>query len=181
LWQRGRARSTPGHTTARKAPNPQAWRLRGRYEPIARSANFQWFLLKIAAHSRTAIKPPVTRVGSNCRTLSALEAALPRERRKNFRVEWNSTATLYDCNGRRARPCIVGNFSNGGAKISGIRPETIPDEFLLRLSPHSPTRKCRVVWRTEDALGAEFADRNAGNEPALKRRDKSRPLESVQG
>ena len=84
---------------------------------------------------------------------------MPRERRKTFRVEWNSTATLYDCRGRRARPCVVSNFSNGGAKITGIRTDTIADEFLLRLSPHSRARKCRVVWRSQDALGVEFVDR----------------------
>jgi PilZ domain len=86
---------------------------------------------------------------------------MPRERRKAFRVEWNSAAMLYDRNGRRARPCIVSNFSNGGAKIAGVRGETIGDEFLLRLTPHSRARKCRVVWRSEDALGVEFTDRPA--------------------
>jgi|SRR5215211_1418972 len=83
---------------------------------------------------------------------------MPRERRTNFRVEWNSAATIYDRNGRRARPCIVTNFSNGGAKITGVVPETIADEIMLRLSPHSRTRRCRVVWRTRDALGVEFIE-----------------------
>ena len=83
---------------------------------------------------------------------------MPRERRKNFRVEWNSPATIYNCNGRSARPCVVSNLSNGGAKIVGVRPETIPDEFVLRVSPHSRARKCRVLWRSRDALGVEFAE-----------------------
>jgi hypothetical protein len=90
-----------------------------------------------------------------------LETAVSRERRKNFRIEWNSAATLYDRHGRRTRPCIVDNFSNGGAKISGIRPETVPDEFMLRITPHSPPRKCHVIWRSADALGVEFTDRRA--------------------
>ena len=95
---------------------------------------------------------------------------MPRERRTNFRVEWNSAATLYDRHGRRARPCIVGNFSNGGAKISGVMPETLPDEFLLRLTPHSRARKVRVVWRSEDAVGVEFLDRpQAVEEPKRMR------------
>jgi PilZ domain len=87
------------------------------------------------------------------------EIAVPRERRKNFRIEWNSAATLYDRHGRRARPCIVANFSNGGAKVTGIPPDTVPDEFILRITPHSPPRKCHVVWRSDDALGVEFTDR----------------------
>src|ERR671939_1795147 len=96
--------------------------------------------------------------------------AMPRERRKNFRVEWNSAATLYDCRGRRARPCIVSNFSNGGAKITGVRADTFADEFLLRLSPHSRARKCRVVWRSEDSLGVEFVDRPQNVEEPRRQR-----------
>jgi PilZ domain len=86
---------------------------------------------------------------------------VPRERRKDFRIEWNSAATLYDRRSRRARPCIVVNFSNGGAKIAGVRPQTVPDEFILRITPHSPPRKCHVVWRSADAIGVEFIDRRA--------------------
>jgi PilZ domain-containing protein len=87
---------------------------------------------------------------------------MPRERRKNFRVEWNSPAMIYNHNGRAARPCVVSNLSNGGAKIVGVRPETIPDEFLLRVSPHSRARRCRVLWRSRDALGVEFVEPREG-------------------
>jgi hypothetical protein len=45
-----------------------------------------------------------------------------RERRKHFRVEWNSPATIYD--GQLPRCCIVSNFSNGGAKIVGVKATT---------------------------------------------------------
>ena len=57
-----------------------------------------------------------------------------RERRKNFRVEWNAPAKIYDRNSRFARRCIVSNFSNGGAKIAGVEPGTIPNEFILPLT-----------------------------------------------
>ena len=59
-----------------------------------------------------------------------------RERRKNFRVEWNSPGKIYHPNGRFARLCTVSNFSNGGARISGVEPGTVPDEFILRIVPH---------------------------------------------
>jgi hypothetical protein len=59
-----------------------------------------------------------------------------RERRKNFRVEWNSPGKIYHRNGRFARLCIVRNFSNGGARITGVEPGTVPDEFILRIFPH---------------------------------------------
>jgi len=85
-----------------------------------------------------------------------------RERRKSFRVEWNSPATIYD--GGVARPCILSNFSNAGAKITGIIPATVPDEFTLRITPHGRKRKCRVLWRYGEALGVEFTDRVPGAE-----------------
>jgi hypothetical protein len=81
------------------------------------------------------------------------------ERRKTFRVEWNSPATIYNLYHHLERPCILSDFSNGGAKITGVRVSTIPDEFLLRFSHgHGRPRKCRVIWRTDDTLGIEFAD-----------------------
>jgi hypothetical protein len=81
------------------------------------------------------------------------------EQRKNFRVEWNSPAKIYY--GQLTRSCILSNLSNDGAKITGVRAATFPDEFMLRVTPHGRIRKCRVLWRTDDALGVEFGDRDA--------------------
>ena len=78
------------------------------------------------------------------------------ERRKNFRIEWNSPATIYDSRGRYPRRCIVSNFSNDGAKIIGLEPSTAPDELILRISPRGRAKRCRVVWRSKDGLGVEF-------------------------
>jgi PilZ domain len=81
------------------------------------------------------------------------------ERRRNFRVEWNSPATIYDLQRNLARPCILSNFSNTGARITGVLACTVPDEFLLRIKGgRHGTRKCRVLWRDNDTLGAEFTD-----------------------
>jgi PilZ domain len=93
-----------------------------------------------------------------------------RERRKNFRVEWHSPATIYDLERHSARPCILSDFSNGGAKITGVRASTIPDEFMLRFNHgHGGTRKCRVIWRTDDTLGIEFTDHiKRAEKPNLK-------------
>jgi hypothetical protein len=79
-----------------------------------------------------------------------------RERRKHFRVEWNSPATIYD--GKVACPCTVSNFSSSGARIAGVRAKTIPNKFSLRITPHSRIHTCRVVWRTDDAVGVKFTD-----------------------
>ena len=88
--------------------------------------------------------------------LVVAKAANMRERRKNFRVEWNSAAKIYDHNGHFAGPCIVCNFSNGGAKIVGVKPDDLPNNFILRISPHGHAHNCRVVWRTKDSLGVKF-------------------------
>jgi len=79
------------------------------------------------------------------------------ERRKSFRVEWNLPATIYDVDRELVRPCIVSNFSNTGARVTGVRATTIPDEFVLSITP-GRRRKCRVIWRSDDTLGVRFID-----------------------
>ena len=96
------------------------------------------------------------------------------ERRKNFRVEWNSAAKIYDLDGRFARPCIVSNFSNGGAKIIDLKPSTVPNEFLLRISPRVRAQRCHVTRRSKEGLGVEFIVGDKGtSELAPGRRRKS--------
>jgi hypothetical protein len=88
---------------------------------------------------------------------------MQRERRRNFRVQWNSPATIHDPQRHLDRPCILSNFSNGGAEIMGVRAATIPDDFILQITQND-IRKCRVIWRTDDALGAEFTNRLASED-----------------
>jgi len=96
-----------------------------------------------------------------------------RERRKNFRVEWSSPGKIYHRNGRFARLCIVSNFSNGGARITGVEPGTVPDEFILRIFPRGRAYECHVTWRSKNGLGVEFAGDTKGiREPAIDRRQK---------
>ena len=88
------------------------------------------------------------------------------ERRRSFRVEWNSPATIHD--GSLDRPCILSNFSNAGAKLTKVVPATIPDEFMLSITPRGRKRACRVRWRYGEAVGVEFTDRGESiEEPAL--------------
>ena len=97
-----------------------------------------------------------------------------RERRKNFRVEWNSAAKIYDLNGRFYGLCIVSNFSNGGAKIVGIEPNTVPHEFVLHIAPRIRPQGCKVVRRTKDGLAAIFTDNvKAASEPKVVRQRRS--------
>jgi hypothetical protein len=96
------------------------------------------------------------------------------ERRKNFRVDWNVPATIYDVDRHLERPCVLSDLSNGGAKLTGVRASTIPDEFRLR-TPLGDRRACRVVWRTENALGVKFTDRreNDGGSHVDETREKT--------
>jgi PilZ domain len=92
------------------------------------------------------------------------------ERRKNFRVEWNSSAKIYDCDGKWELACVVKDLSNGGAKITTAPVGDIPDEFMLRfIRGVRGKRKCKVLWRTRDALGVEFTDQIAVAERGVKR------------
>jgi hypothetical protein len=90
-------------------------------------------------------------------------AMMRNEQRKNFRVEWHSPATIYDLERKLNRPCILSNFSNGGAQITGVRPSTIPDEFMLQIA-RGDSRRCCVLWRTDDTLGVEFIDRGQSDQ-----------------
>ena len=92
-----------------------------------------------------------------------------RERRKHFRVEWNSPAEIYDRRGRLSGQCIVSNFSNGGARIIDLEPSTVPDDFILRMSPHGRAKRSRVIRRSKDGLRVEFTG-DATSELAQGRR-----------
>ncbi len=92
-----------------------------------------------------------------------------REQRKNFRVEWNSSAKIYDHDGRLTQQCVVRNFSNSGARIVGVESRTVPDEFILRISPHGRIHHCRVIWRSKDGIGVKFTNESKRElEPANK-------------
>jgi hypothetical protein len=105
-------------------------------------------------------------------TSTLFENTNMRERRKNFRVEWNSPARIYDNHGRLTGRCIVSNFSNGGAKIIDLEPPTVPDEFILRMTPRGRAKRCRVIRRSKDGLGVEFTA-DGTSELALGQRRKT--------
>ena len=81
------------------------------------------------------------------------------ERREHQRVEWITSGSIVTKNGRSERPCTVYNLSNGGAKLSGIMAEALPNAFILRVSPQDGVvKKCRVIWRTKHEVGIEFLE-----------------------
>jgi hypothetical protein len=93
-----------------------------------------------------------------------------RERRKTSRVEWNASALVYDCEGDWGYPCVISDLSKGGAKITGVIVENLPDEFMLRISRARGSRKCRVLWRKRDKVGVAFIEHFASaDDPSVDR------------
>jgi hypothetical protein len=82
---------------------------------------------------------------------------MKRERRKSFRLEWNTPALI--CYGEVTRTCTLADLSNGGAKVVVVQAETVPDEFTLRL-PHRQggIRPCRVLRRSANTIAVAFTD-----------------------
>ncbi|MBV8766637.1 MAG: PilZ domain-containing protein [Hyphomicrobiales bacterium] len=91
------------------------------------------------------------------------------ERRKNYRVQWHAWTMISACDGDWSCPCVLSDFSNGGAKLSGLNVRHIPDEFILRMARGVRPRHCRVLWRSADAVGVEFTKAGAGAEDELWR------------
>jgi hypothetical protein len=91
------------------------------------------------------------------------------ERRKNFRIQWQSLAMISASDGDWSSPCVLSDFSNGGAKISGLDVRHIPDHFVLRMARGVRPRDCRVLWRRAHALGVEFTDSGLGAEKLVTR------------
>jgi hypothetical protein len=92
---------------------------------------------------------------------------MARERRKNPRVEWSSPATIRRLDGHMVCRCVLGDLSDGGAKITGVTASAIPDQFMLRVDRGlNGVRKCQVLWRSADELGLVFTDPIAGAEQA---------------
>jgi hypothetical protein len=55
------------------------------------------------------------------------------------------------------RECTLWDISEAGARITVESPREVPFEFFLLLSKDGKTRRrCRVVWRSEDQIGARF-------------------------
>ncbi|MFI5015944.1 MAG: PilZ domain-containing protein [Hyphomicrobiales bacterium] len=96
---------------------------------------------------------------------------MARERRKNFRVEWQSPATIRRLDGHMICRCVLSDLSGGGAKITGVTVSAVPDQFVLRVDRGlKGMRKCRVLWRSAEGLGVAFTDTVAGpEEPAAGR------------
>ena len=101
-----------------------------------------------------------------------------RERRKNFRVEWNTTGKIV-VNGRAICSCIIGDLSNGGANISEVVSAEIPDRFELHFPEVIAPRLCRVSWRKDTEVGVRFLASARAKQLATVKDKKARRREPV--
>ena len=79
------------------------------------------------------------------------------ERRKSPRRQLRYPARL-DLGADNPRwDCTLQDISEGGAKLKLRGPDNLPEEFnlLLAIGPKT-SRRCKLVWRTEDTIGVRF-------------------------
>ena len=75
------------------------------------------------------------------------------ERRASPREVVNCPGSIVT--GAAAQDCLIADMSDGGVRLFVQAP--VPEEFSLVIkNGHDATHKCRVVWRLDDELGAEF-------------------------
>ena len=57
--------------------------------------------------------------------------------------------------GAATQDCLIADMSEGGVRL--FVQSQVPEEFSLVIKGgNDATHKCRVVWRLDDELGAEF-------------------------
>ena len=84
------------------------------------------------------------------------------ENRKTPRRAVQHPAVVLNGNGSVFCLCTMKDVSATGAKLEMVKTDTatqreIPMEFTLLLSKYGNVRRrCRVSWRSENALGVEF-------------------------
>lgn len=90
-----------------------------------------------------------------------------QNRRKHVRHEVNYSCWLGTA---AASPLVMGrvrNISEGGAKVTCRAPADVPDTFDLFMTPDGKVgRRCKVVWRLNDAIGLMFLTGGSPREAA---------------
>ena len=82
--------------------------------------------------------------------------ATPREeRRRSVRKGLRMSGKMVHKYRRRVVSCVILNLSATGAKLRTANIVDCPDEFELQMTGRRP-RECKVVWRSQDALGVKF-------------------------
>ena len=88
---------------------------------------------------------------------TVLKELLMEERRQHSRVQWVSPGRIDFEDGSPPLICLVHDLSNGGARLTSLTSDKLPDTFKLCLAPsRGPSPACRIVWRSKRAVGVAF-------------------------
>ncbi len=83
------------------------------------------------------------------------------ERRTAQRIQVELKATIEGSGGHEALGAIVRDISTGGARLEGANFASAPEQFDLTITTEAgktETRRARLVWRGEGAVGVNFGD-----------------------
>jgi hypothetical protein len=82
--------------------------------------------------------------------------AMLQDKRKHVRQPRNQTAKFQTGAGSPWRDCRVTEVSSEGVRLHTSSGQ-VPDRFTLLLADEgAEQRKCKVIWRSGDEVGAEF-------------------------
>jgi hypothetical protein len=91
------------------------------------------------------------------RPLKSNESLPHPDRRRHLRQAVQLPAAIDLLDGSLTQNCLVVEISALGARIAIQEPAQLPDSFVLRFAPNGgPSRKCRLVWRSNEHAGVQF-------------------------
>ena len=77
--------------------------------------------------------------------------------RSSSRESLGTRAWIRVDDGFSVRPCTVADLSNTGVRLVVDEPHAVAARFRLLLRRDAiPGRRCRVIWRKGQEIGAEF-------------------------
>jgi hypothetical protein len=78
------------------------------------------------------------------------------ERRAVARTKINRDVLMFFMGQDRVHPCCVRNVTNHGAglRLDGVN--IVPSEFGISFDNFRTMRRCRLIWRNGDFVGAAF-------------------------
>jgi PilZ domain len=78
-------------------------------------------------------------------------------KRRTPRRKVNVPVFLYTADGWPLGECRMRDISAGGARLTVLPANELPDELLLSLSRDGKVRRhCSLVWRNEEEIGVRF-------------------------
>ena len=80
---------------------------------------------------------------------------MSQDRRTSPRQVVNCPGSIVDDAGVRSQDCLIADMSDGGVRLL-IQAEVSENFVLVIKDGGEANHKCRVVWRLDDELGAEF-------------------------